>query len=702
MSFKSWKITLSKILLLVFFITKIAFVGAQDQPPYVCLNNGNYTVNSTYSTNLNTLLSSLSSNIADNGFYNASVGRNTDTANALVLCRTDRTLDQCRTCVQNAAVGVLEVCPNRRQAVIWYEFCMLRYSNEPIFRTPTFDPGLILSNTADVSSSVVDQFRENRTRLVADLRVRAANGSSAVKGGAGSRNTSNSETLHMLVQCTPDLSSEDCNDCLNRAAQPIGSSSARGMRLLFPSCNIRYELYSFYNETRLREIQALLPPPLPPPPSPPAPAGTNNDTTGGNETNNDSTRGKKDDNTTKIVVSIVVPVVVCLIVAAFAVICVRKRMKRRARQRIPSDEDNGDISTVESLQHDFGKIRDATNDFDDANKLGQGGFGAVYMGRLRNGEEMAVKRLSKDSGQGNVEFKNEVLLLAKLQHRNLVRLLGFSIEGTERLLIYEYVENASLDQFIFDSVKRSILDWDKRYKIIGGIARGLVYLHEDSRLRIIHRDLKASNILLDGEMNPKIADFGMARLFGQDETQGNTSKIVGTYGYMSPEYAMHGHFSVKSDVFSFGVLVLEIMSGQKNNSIRNGDNVEDLLTFTWKNWREGTAENIIDPVLRTAGTGSLRDMIKCIHIGLLCVQENAANRPTMASILVMLSSSTMTLPVPSEPAFFMASRFGPNTLLFRNYDDSNSSDVTKGLKARTAMSEGSSVNDVTVTELDPR
>ncbi|KAK6149805.1 hypothetical protein DH2020_017330 [Rehmannia glutinosa] len=191
----------------------------------------------------------------------------------------------------------------------------------------------------------------------------------------------------------------------------------------------------------------------------------------------------------------------------------------------PADEE---ISTVESLQYDFGKIRSATNDFADSSKLGQGGFGAVYKGKLSNGQEIAAKRLSRDSGQGNIEFKNEVLLVARLQHRNLVRLLGFSIEGTERLLIYEFVENASLDQFIFDPIKRSYLDWDRRYKIIGGIARGLLYLHEDSRLKIIHRDLKASNILLDGDMNPKIADFGMARLFGQDETQGNTSRIVGT------------------------------------------------------------------------------------------------------------------------------------------------------------------------------
>ncbi|KAK2986528.1 hypothetical protein RJ640_005570, partial [Escallonia rubra] len=248
--------------------------------------------------------------------------------------------------------------------------------------------------------------------------------------------------------------------------------------------------------------------------------------------------------------------------------------------------------------------------------------------RLQNGQEIAVKRLSKDSGQGELEFKNEVLLVAKLQHRNLVRLL--------------------------DPVKRGYLDWDKRYKIIGGVARGLLYLHEDSRLRIIHRDLKASNVLLDEEMNPKIADFGMARLFELDETQGNTSRIVGTYGYMAPEYAMHGQFSVKSDVFSFGVLVLEIVSGQKNSSFHSGENVKDLLSYAWKYWREGAGSNLIDPTLRV-DSSPIRDIIRCIHIGLLCVQENIASRPVMASVVLMLSSFSITLPQPSEPAFFMDS-----------------------------------------------
>ncbi|KAJ4703236.1 Receptor-like protein kinase [Melia azedarach] len=278
------------------------------------------------------------------------------------------------------------------------------------------------------------------------------------------------------------------------------------------------------------------------------------------------------------------------------------------------------------------------------------GFGAVYKGRLADGQEIAVKRLSKNSRQGDMEFKNEVILVAKLQHRNLVRLLGFCLEGTERLLIFECEPNSSLDNYIFDREKSSILDWEMRYKIIKGIARGVLYLHEESRLRIIHRDLKASNILLDADMIPKISDFGMARLFEVDQTQGRTSRIVGTIGYMAPEYVMRGRFSVKSDVFSFGVLVLEIISGRMNTSFSNGEGIQNLLTYAWNNWQEGTVINITDPVLRVGPT-STEELKRCIHIGLLCVQVSAANRPTMASVVFMLnSSSTLSLPIPSRPA----------------------------------------------------
>ncbi|PKU82574.1 Cysteine-rich receptor-like protein kinase 10 [Dendrobium catenatum] len=238
-----------------------------------------------------------------------------------------------------------------------------------------------------------------------------------------------------------------------------------------------------------------------------------------------------------------------------------------------------EITKAESLLFDLSLLKIATENFSEVNKLGAGGFGSVYKGILPDGREIAVKRLSTGSGQGLEELKNELVLIAKLKHKNLIRLHGICLEEQEKLLVYEYVRNKSLDTILFDPSNSKLLDWVKRYKIIRGIASGLLYLHEDSRIKIIHRDLKASNILLDANMNPKISDFGIARLFGGDETQGMTSRVVGTYGYMAPEYGMHGHFSVKSDAFSFGVLVLEIMTGKSNNSFFNYDLSENLLNY---------------------------------------------------------------------------------------------------------------------------
>ncbi|TYI94630.1 hypothetical protein E1A91_D02G218600v1 [Gossypium mustelinum] len=361
------------------------------------------------------------------------------------------------------------------------------------------------------------------------------------------------------------------------------------------------------------------------------------------------------------------PIAMALLCAILSIYLWRTKMvKKRAKQRKAHlhryDTERGVKELMESSHlegkdgtgidvpfFDFESILAATDNFSDEKKLGRGGFGPVYKGKFPGGQEIAIKRLASVSGQGLEEFKNEVVLIAKLQHRNLVRLLGYCIKGEEKILLYEYLPNKSLDFFIFDESLSQQLEWGTRFNIILGVARGLLYLHQDSRLRIIHRDLKTSNILLDEEMSPKISDFGLARMIQGKQTEGSTLRVVGTYGYMAPEYAIDGVFSVKSDVFSFGVVMLEIISGKKNMRFYYVENTPSLIAYAWRLWQEGKPLDLMDSTLRSSCNAS--EVLRCVHVGLLCLQEDPSERPTMSNVVVLLGSETASLPIPKQPAF---------------------------------------------------
>ncbi|XP_050252864.1 G-type lectin S-receptor-like serine/threonine-protein kinase At4g27290 isoform X1 [Quercus robur] len=345
----------------------------------------------------------------------------------------------------------------------------------------------------------------------------------------------------------------------------------------------------------------------------------------------------------------------------------RLTWKKTNRRRERKKED------VDVPLFDFTTVATATNKFSPANVIGAGGFGPVYKGHLCNGQDIAVKRLSKNSRQGLEEFKNEVVLIAKLQHKNLVKLLGYCVQGEEKMLIYEYMPNKSLDCFIFEQ-NDTLLAWPKRFDIIIGIVRGLLYLHQDSRLQVIHRDLKASNILLDINLNPKISDFGLARTFVGDESEVKTDRVVGTYGYMSPEYAVDGRFSVKSDVFSMGVLMLEIVSAMKIRKFFHPNHHHNLLGHAWLLWKEGKALELSYTCLEDSHSRS--QILRCIQVGLLCVQNFPEDRPIMSCVNSMLTNEEAILPQPKQPGFFIEISPSNSGAILRNEESNIENAVT--------------------------
>ncbi|CAH1424566.1 unnamed protein product [Lactuca virosa] len=619
----------------LFIVTHLVSVTIAETDFWYQYCYGTYTASGSFQRNVDDVLYSITKTNNGYGFFNQTAGEGLDKVNAVALCRADIDQSDCERCVDDATRKLQENCIYQKEAMGCYDYCQLVYSNSSLLYTTVMDKDdtKCFNNPNFTSNWTI--LKPSMVNLFYQLRTEASKGGILRKYAARSMSViPDSSTISGLVQCTPDLSESQCNQCLVDAINllQVCSFGRIGSRVYKRGCNARYELYRFFNETWF----PTHPPSLQSPQS---------------ETKGTYIKGQ--------FIGILFTAGALIAISGFF-IWHRHHFKLKHKDYKDHESDvtssiyvdkskfDGDNDDTFEMHHfHLSTIQDATNGFSLENKLGEGGFGPVYLGKLDDGREIAVKRLSKNSSQGLEEFKTEVRLIIKLQHKNLVKLLGCCIKGDERLLVYEYMVNTSLDSFLFDPAKAKELNWIKREKIICGVAKGLRYLHEDSRLKIIHRDLKTSNILLDDAMDPKISDFGTARIFGTNQIEAKTNIVVGTYGYMAPEYAMEGLFSTKSDVYSFGVLLLEIIHGRRNNGFYFQEHDETLLSYAWRTWKEGRGEDLIDKIL--IKNCPLNKTLRWIHIALLCVQEDPKDRPNMSSVVFMLEGQGSTLPEPSEP-----------------------------------------------------
>ncbi|CAM0144804.1 unnamed protein product [Urochloa decumbens] len=606
----------------------------------ICSNaNIVYMQNSTYTSNLKSLAEALFARVTNSNSHSAhdTAGTDPDIVYGAVVCRGDtapgtdcayRLREVLDAAMNNSANSS---CSSQKDITLFDDgyLVQLRFSYQDFISN--FSNSQECTVRANLNPPplgyVSEQFDSLVSRLMTKLTESMVMKTGRYETGQGWL-TEKSQTVYGLVQCIADIPPNTCRTCLNSAItkrEQMVKSGQMGGAILGMHCSFWYQ-----TEVQFFAGKPLLSLNMPTP--------------------------------SKFWIwitlgSFSVVVSISWLLVHIWIKTERKRERARFELQLLSmaiqnvinlwriEEGNSGFSL-----YDFSQIKEATGNFSSENKLGQGGFGPVYKGLLPGGLEVAVKRLASCSVQGLLEFKNEIQLIAKLQHKNLVKLLGCCIQGDqEKILVYEYMQNKSLDIFIFDINKGVQLNWSMRLHIIDGIAQGLLYLHKHSRLCVVHRDLKASNILLDSDMTPKISDFGMARIFSSNMTESNTTRIVGTHGYISPEYAFDGVCSIKSDVFSFGVLVLEIISGKRTTGFYPYDGkLYNLISYAWKLWKVGGWCQLV-----CRRIGENREAIeRCIQVALLCVQESAEDRPSMDLVVSMLNSENVRLPKPKQPAYF--------------------------------------------------
>ncbi|XP_076892519.1 cysteine-rich receptor-like protein kinase 2 [Bidens hawaiensis] len=555
------------------------------------------------------MMGSLGSQMRTSTSATAIVGTGPDGNYGFAQCYGDLSQLDCMLCYAEART-VLPSCFPNNGGRIYLDGCIMRVQNYSFYHEYTGPDDTYVCGNATrknvtfqaavkqaVSNAVTDALRNSKYFGRGEMLVDSGN-----------------ESVYVLVDCWRTLSPSSCLACLDNASMEISKCLpwSEG-RVLNAGCFMRYSDANFLNSGPLA--------------------------------NSSANRGK----IIAIVVSVVSSVALIIVASMIAVYIWKHRYIQKKRKGSYDAKKMAKMLNDSSLNFKYSTVEKATGKWDELNKLGQGGFGTVYKGVLSDGREIAVKRLFFNNKFRAADFYNEVNMISSVQHKNLVRLLGCSCSGPESILIYEYLPNMSLDHFIFDAIKGRNLNWEKRYNIIISTAEGLVYLHENTKCRIIHRDIKAANILLDLKFRAKIADFGLARSFQDDKSHISTA-IAGTLGYMAPEYLAHGQLTEKADVYSFGVLVLEVVTGIENNKSKNTEYTESLVAIAWNHFQQNKAEEIFDPNLIITPL-TKKEATKAIQVGLLCTQEDPSLRPSMSTVLKMLAKDNEPLPAPSNPPF---------------------------------------------------
>ncbi|KAK2386460.1 cysteine-rich receptor protein kinase [Trifolium repens] len=526
----------------------------------------------------------------------------------------------------NTASTKIRNCSASNGARVIYDGCFLRYESER-FYDQTTQPGNGIS-CGNKTAKEGTAFGTIGQKVLMDLQ----SATPKIKGFFAATKTQvtpgSNSSIYAVAQCVETATESSCLDCMtvgyNNLQTCLPNTDGRAYDA---GCFMRYSETPFFADNQTIDITTYL--------------------NKGGSSNKWAIIGG--------VVGGVGLVVIILVILAWRQY---KKPKRAPRGNIL-----GATELKGPVNYKYSDLKAATKNFSDENKLGEGGFGDVYKGTLKNGNVVAVKKLvlGKSSKIDN-DFESEVKLISNVHHRNLVRLLGCCSKNQERILVYEYMANSSLDKFLFGD-KQGSLNWRQRCDIILGTAKGLAYLHEEFHISIIHRDIKTSNILLDDNLHPKIADFGLARLLPGDRSHLSTG-FAGTLGYTAPEYAIHGQLSEKADTYSYGIVVLEIISGQKSTELKGDDDGEYLLQKTWKLHERGMHLELVDKVLDPNDYDG-EEVKKMIEIALMCTQASAGMRPTMSEVVALLQTKSLVEHLqPTMPVFVetnLRSREGHST-----------------------------------------